>query len=121
MARKGAGKEAKALLREPVDIDNRHGLVVKTRLIQARGIAEPKPALAMAAEIPGWGWVTLGADPSIALLSFCATWNARFAMSSNATSLTLSSGDNSAASLLVIPLLRAARDSKRCHVCPKRV
>ncbi len=36
-------------------MDNRHGLVVNTRLTQASGIAEPEAALAMAADIPGWG------------------------------------------------------------------
>ena len=43
-------------------MDNRHGLVVNTRLTQASGKAEPTAALAMAAEIAGQGRVTLGAD-----------------------------------------------------------
>jgi hypothetical protein len=34
-------------------MDNRHGLVVNTRLTQAGGNAEPTAALAMAAEITG--------------------------------------------------------------------
>ncbi len=43
-------------------MDNRHGLVVNTRLTQASGTAEPAAALAMAAEIAGQQRVTLGAD-----------------------------------------------------------
>ena len=62
LARKGAGKEAKLCYAGHVEMDNRHGLVVNTRLTQASGIAEPEAALAMVAEIPGWGRVTLGAD-----------------------------------------------------------
>ena len=62
LARKGAGKEAKLCYAGHVEMDNRHGLVVNTRLTQASGVAEPEAALAMAAEIPGWGRVTLGAD-----------------------------------------------------------
>ena len=43
-------------------MDNRHGLVVNTRLTQASGSAEPEAALAMAAEIAGRHRITLGAD-----------------------------------------------------------
>ena len=43
-------------------MDNRHGLVVNTRLTQATGSAEPAAALAMAVEIGGQRRVTLGAD-----------------------------------------------------------
>ena len=62
LARKGAGKEARLCYAGHVAMDNRHGLVVNTRLTQARGTAEPAAALAMAAEIPRWGRVTPGAD-----------------------------------------------------------
>ena len=62
LARKGAGKEAKLCYAGHVEMDNRHGLVVNTRLTQATGTAEPEAALAMAAELAGWGRVTLGAD-----------------------------------------------------------
>ena len=62
LARKGAGKEAKLCYAGHVEMDNRHGLVVNTRLTQATGTAEPAAALAMAAELPGWARVTLGAD-----------------------------------------------------------
>jgi len=62
LARKGAGKEAKLCYAGHVQIDNRYGLVVNTRLTQASGYAEPAAALAMAAEIAGQSRVTLGAD-----------------------------------------------------------
>jgi hypothetical protein len=62
LARKGAGKEAKLCYAGHVEMDNRHGLVVNTRLTQASGTAEPAAALAMVAEIAGLGQVTLGAD-----------------------------------------------------------
>jgi transposase len=62
LARKGAGKEAKLSYAGHVEMDNRHGLVVNTRLTQASGRAEPEAALAMVEEIAGFGRVTLGAD-----------------------------------------------------------
>jgi transposase len=62
LARKGAGKEAKLCFAGHVEMDNRHGLVVNTRLTQASGRAEPEAALAMVEEIAGFGRVTLGAD-----------------------------------------------------------
>ncbi len=62
LARKGPGKEARLCYAGHVQMDNRHGLVVNTRLTQASGIAEPTAALAMAAEIAGQRRVTLGAD-----------------------------------------------------------
>ena len=62
LARKGSGKEAKLCYAGHVQMDNRHGLVVNTRLTQASGTAEPEAALAMAAEIAGQHRVTLGAD-----------------------------------------------------------
>src|ERR1700683_568774 len=62
LARKGPGKEAKLSYAGHVQMDNRHGLVVNTRLTQAGGSAEPEAALAMAAEIAGRHRITLGAD-----------------------------------------------------------
>src|ERR1700693_5255804 len=62
LARKGSGKEAKLSYAGHVQMDNRHGLGVNTRLSQASGIAEPTAALAMAAEIAGQGRVTRGAE-----------------------------------------------------------
>jgi hypothetical protein len=43
-------------------MDNRHGLVVNTRLTEATGSAEPEAALATAAQIAGQHRVTLGGD-----------------------------------------------------------
>jgi len=62
LARKGPGKEARLCYAGHVQMDNRHGLVVNTRLTQASGTAEPEAALAMAVEIAGQQRVTLGAD-----------------------------------------------------------
>ena len=62
LARKGPGKEAKLCYAGHVQMDNRHGLVVNTRLTQASGSAEAEAALAMATEIAGQHRVTLGAD-----------------------------------------------------------
>jgi transposase len=62
LARKGPGKEARLCYAGHVQMDNRHGLVVNTRLTPASGKAEPTAALAMAVEIAGQGRVTLGAD-----------------------------------------------------------
>ena len=62
LARKGSGKEARLCYGGHVQMDNRYGLVVNTRLTLASGKAEPTAALAMAAEIAGQGRVTLGAD-----------------------------------------------------------
>jgi len=62
LARKGSGKEAKLCYAGHVQMDNRHGLVVNTRMTQASGSAEPQAALAMATQIAGQHRVTLGAD-----------------------------------------------------------
>jgi IS5 family transposase len=43
-------------------MENRHGLVVDTRVTQATGTAEREAALAMAEAIPGQQRVALGAD-----------------------------------------------------------
>jgi hypothetical protein len=48
LARKGPGKEARLCYAGHVQMDNRHGLVVNTRLTQASGIAEPTARL--------WRW-----------------------------------------------------------------
>src|SRR6267143_1365565 len=62
LARKGPGKEARLCYAGHVQMDNRHGLVVNTRLTEATGSAEPEAALAMAAQIAGQHRVTLGGD-----------------------------------------------------------
>jgi hypothetical protein len=62
LARKGSGKEAKLSYAGQVQMDNRHGSVVNTRLTEATGSAEPEAALATAAQIAGQHRVTLGGD-----------------------------------------------------------
>jgi transposase len=62
LARKGPGKEAKLSYAGHVQMDNRQGLVVNTRLTEATGSAEPEAALAMAAQIAGQRRITLGGD-----------------------------------------------------------
>jgi transposase len=62
--KKAQGREAKLAYLGHVLMENRHGLVVDTRVTQATGTAEREAALAMAEEIPGRHRVTLGADKS---------------------------------------------------------
>jgi transposase len=60
--KKAKGQEAKLAYLGHVLMENRHGLVVDTRVTQATGTAEREAALAMAEAIPGQQQVTLGAD-----------------------------------------------------------
>jgi len=60
--RKGRGQPAKLCYRGHALMDNRHGLIVDTRLTPATGYAERDAATAMIREIPGTKWVTLAAD-----------------------------------------------------------
>ena len=60
--KKAQGQEAKLCDLGHVLMENRHGLVVDTRLPQATGTAEREAALAMAEELPGPHRVTLGGD-----------------------------------------------------------
>ena len=60
--KKAKGQEAQLAYLGHVLMENRHGLVVDTRVTQATGTAEREAALAMAEEIPGQQRVTLGAD-----------------------------------------------------------
>jgi transposase len=60
--KKAKGQEAKLAYLGHVLMENRHGLVVDTRVTQATGTAEREAALAMAEAIPGQQRVTLGAD-----------------------------------------------------------
>jgi transposase len=62
LARKGKGKEAKLSYSGHVLMENRNGLVVDATVLPATGTAERDAALAMAAELPGDGRVTLGGD-----------------------------------------------------------
>jgi hypothetical protein len=60
--RKGPGQPAKLAYLGHVLMENRHALVVDTRLTQATGTAEREAALAMVAARPGTHRITLGAD-----------------------------------------------------------
>jgi IS5 family transposase len=60
--KKAKGREAELCYLGHVLMENRHGLVVDTRVTQATGTAEREAALAMAEAIPGQQRVTLGAD-----------------------------------------------------------
>jgi transposase len=60
--KKVKGQEAKLAYLGHALMENRHGLVVDTRVTQATGTAEREAAVAMAEAIPGQQRVTLGAD-----------------------------------------------------------
>ena len=60
--KKSPGSEAKLCYMGHVEMENRNGLAVNSRLTQAHGRAEPSAALEMVEEIPGLRRVTLGAD-----------------------------------------------------------
>src|SRR5262249_60588601 len=60
--RKGPGQPAKLAYLGHVLMENRHALVVGTRLTLATGTAEREAALAMMADRPGNHRITLGAD-----------------------------------------------------------
>src|SRR6266516_2463145 len=62
LARKGNGKESKLSYSGHVLMENRNGLAVDATVLPATGTAERDAAVAMAAQIPGDGRVTLGAD-----------------------------------------------------------
>jgi hypothetical protein len=61
-SKKATGPEATRASLGHVLRENRHGLVVDTRVTQATGTAEREAALAMAEAIPGQQRVTVGAD-----------------------------------------------------------
>ncbi len=60
--KKRPGSAAKLCYMGHVEMENRNGLAVNSRLTQAHGRAEPSAALEMVEEIPGLRRVTLGAD-----------------------------------------------------------
>jgi hypothetical protein len=68
--KKAQGQEAKRCYLGHVLMENRHGLVVDTRLTQATGTAEREAAMAMAEAIPGQHRVTLGGDRHDATQAF---------------------------------------------------
>ena len=62
LARKSGGHEAKLAYCGNVMIENRHGLVVDTELLQCNGTAERDGAMLMAERVEGTERITLGAD-----------------------------------------------------------
>jgi transposase len=62
LARKGDGKESKLSYGAHLLMENRHGLVVNTRVTLATGTCEREAAIEMVDEIPGKRQITLGAD-----------------------------------------------------------
>ena len=71
LARKSNGREAKLAFTGHLLMENRNGLVVDARLMQATGTAEPEAALAMLAALPGRR-KTVGADKEYDTAEFVA-------------------------------------------------
>ena len=70
--RKGPGQPAKLAYLGHVLMENRHALVVGTRLTLATGTAEREAALAMVSDRPGHHRITLGADKAYDVAEFVA-------------------------------------------------
>src|SRR5262249_33559164 len=64
------GQEAKLAYLGHVLMENRHGMVVDTRVTQAVGTAEREAAVAMAEAIPGPQRASLGADKNYDIRDF---------------------------------------------------
>jgi IS5 family transposase len=62
LARKSAGKEAKLSYSGNLLVENRHGLIVDSRVWEATGTAERYAALDMLQDLPGDRRVTVGGD-----------------------------------------------------------
>src|ERR1700751_3969939 len=72
LIRKGRGQAAKLAYMGHVLMENRHALVVDTRLTLATGTAEREAALEMVADRPGNHRITLGADKAYDAAEFVA-------------------------------------------------
>ena len=70
--RKGPGQPAKLAYLGHVLMENRHALVIDTRLSLATGTAEREAALEMVADRPGNQRITLGADKAYDVAGFVA-------------------------------------------------
>src|ERR1700739_1648413 len=70
--RKGPGQSAKLAYLGHVMMENRHALVIDTRLTLATGTAEREAALEMVADRPGNHRITLGADKAYDVAEFIA-------------------------------------------------
>ena len=58
--RKGRGKEAKLCFMGHALMENRHGLLVDSRVSEANGTAERDMAQAMVTDVPGRHRITVG-------------------------------------------------------------
>ena len=74
LARKGRGKEAKLSYAGNILMENRNGLAVDAVVNLATGTAEREAAFAMAAQIPGVGRVTIGADKNYDTAGMVHDW-----------------------------------------------
>jgi len=72
LARKGSGHEAKLAYCGNVMIENRHGLVVDTELLQCNGTAERDAAMLMVERVEGAGRITVAADKGYDTQDFVA-------------------------------------------------
>jgi transposase len=72
LARKGSGKEAKLSYSGHLLMENRHGLVAATEVLQANGTAERDAALVTVEAIPSDHPVTVGADKNYDTKDFVA-------------------------------------------------
>ena len=70
LSRKAAGREAKLAYTGHLLMENRHGLVVDTRLTHATGTAEPQAACDMVSDLPAGGRLTIGADKAYDTAAF---------------------------------------------------
>ena len=68
--RKSNGEASKLCFAGHLMMENRNGLAVNAQVTQATGRAEREAALEMAAELPGSGRVTIGADKGFDVRSF---------------------------------------------------
>jgi transposase len=72
LARKGDGKESKLCYNGNVMIENRHGLVVDTELLEANGTAERDGARLMVERIEGTARITVAGDKAYDTRGFVA-------------------------------------------------
>jgi transposase len=72
LARKGPGKEAKLSYCGNLLVENRNGLIVNAKLLEANGRAERDAALLMLEQVPGTKRVTAGADKGYDTAEFVA-------------------------------------------------
>lgn len=94
LAKKAKGKEAKLAYTGHLLMENRNGLVVDARVTQASGTAEPESALAMLADVPGGGRITVGADKAYDTANFVDQARALNATPHVAQNITKQRGSN---------------------------